>query len=78
MITDSPYFDAGNDWSFPLTDVMFVKPLREKCSKARLYLVNFLSTKVIVNNARINEMKREAFERMMKELNSKIFGVIYK
>ena len=75
MVTDSPYFDAGNEYSFPLDDSMFLKPLREKTSKARLYLINFLSTRAIVNKVKINEMKGLAFEAMIKDLNTKIFGI---
>ena len=73
MITDSPYFDSNNDFSFVLDDSMFIKPLKEKKSKARLHLINFLSNNFLVSNTKINEMKAEAFKKMIDELNQKVF-----
>ncbi|MBN8697415.1 MAG: type II toxin-antitoxin system PemK/MazF family toxin [Bacteroidetes bacterium] len=75
MITDSLYFDVNNDFSFPLDDSMFVKPLKEKSSKARLYLVNFLPNSSVVNKAKINEMKIDAFKQLIKDLNLKVFDI---
>lgn len=75
MITDSVYFDANNDFSFPLDDSMFIKPIREKGSKARLFLINFLPQNVIVNKVKINEMKADAFQKLIKDLNSKVFNI---
>jgi methyl coenzyme M reductase gamma subunit len=75
MITDSPHFDPNNDYSFPLNDSMFVHPVREKGSKARLYLINLLPTDVIVSGRKINEMKIESFEKLIKDLNEKVFNV---
>lgn len=75
MITDSPYFDPNNDYSFPLDDSMFMNPIREKGSKARLYLINFLPADVIVTKKKINEMRIDAFERLIKDLNEKVFDV---
>ncbi len=73
MITDSPHFDKNNDFSFVLDDTMFMKPLKEKGSKARLHLLNFLHNSVLVTNAKINEMKAESFKKMIDELNQKVF-----
>ncbi|MEW6470082.1 MAG: hypothetical protein AB1458_14240 [Bacteroidota bacterium] len=75
MITDSPYFDRNNDYSFPLDDSMFVHPLKEKGSKARLFLINFLKVETIVSGKRVNEMRIEPFRELIKELNLKVFGV---
>ena len=76
MITDSLYYDTENEFSFPLDDSMFMKPLKEKRSKVRLYLISFLKSTSIVN-VPINQMKTEAFREMIKELNRKIFGVSF-
>ncbi len=75
MITDSKFFDPNNDCSFPITDEMFINPLKEKSSRVRLFLLNFLPNQCIVGNARVNEMRIEPFKAMIKELNTKIFGV---
>lgn len=76
MITDSLYFDPANEFSFPLDDSMFLKPLREKKSRIRLYLINFLPCSCIIGTP-VNQMKSEAYRAMIKELNQKIFGVIF-
>lgn len=75
MITDSPYFDSNNDYSFPLDDSMFVKPIRDKGSKARLYLVNLLPVNVIINGPKINEIRIDAFKNLIEDLNKKVFGI---
>jgi hypothetical protein len=76
MITDSPYYDLNNDYSFPLDDSMFMKPLREKKSRVRLYLVNFLPESCVING-KMNEMKIDSFKAMIKDLNDKIFGISF-
>jgi len=76
MITDSTYYDVDNEFSFPLDDSMFLKPLRQKKSKVRLYLLSFLSVATIVDTP-VNQMKTEAFRKMILALNSKIFGVSF-
>lgn len=60
MITDSIYFDAENLFSFPLNDTMFMKPLREKKSKVRLYLINFLNVSCVIGTP-LNQMKIDPF-----------------
>ena len=74
MITDSTYYDTANEFSFPLSDFMFLNPLKEKKSKVRLYLISFLRVTSIIGTP-VNQMKIEAFKEMIKELNTKIFGV---
>lgn len=75
MITDSKYYDMENNFSFPLDDTMFVKPLKEKSSKVRLYLINFLPF-TSVTGTPVNQMKPDSFKAMIKELNEKIMGII--
>jgi hypothetical protein len=75
MITDSKYFDPNNEFSFPLSDDMFIKPIKEKQSKARLYLINLLPADVIVSGRKINEMRLEAFTELIRSLNKKVFDV---
>ncbi len=74
MITDSLYFDLENEFSFKLDDSMFLKPLKEKKSRVRLYLINFIWTDCVIGGP-LNQMKQDAFKEMIRELNEKIFGV---
>lgn len=74
MITSSPYFDRNNDYSFPLNDSMFMKPLTKSNSKARLHLISITDVKSMTRS-KINEMKIDAFKDLIHALNTKIFGV---
>jgi len=76
MITDSLYFDLANEFSFPLSDSMFLKPLKEKKSRVRLYLINFLPCSCVIGTP-VNQMRTESYKAMVKELNQKIFGITF-
>jgi len=75
MITDSSYYDSGNDYSFPLASDMFSKPLKEAKSRVRLYLITFLPNQCVVGTV-INQIKTAPYYEMIKQLNERIFGVI--
>jgi len=74
MITDSLFFDPDNEFSFPLDDSMFTKPLKEKKSRVRLYLISFLPNTCVISHTG-SQMKNESFKQMIRQLNEKIFGV---
>lgn len=74
MISDSVNYDKSNDFSFPLDNSMFTKNLNSSLSRARLYLISFLPAECVVGG-RICEMRIDAFEKLIKDLNKKIFNV---
>jgi len=74
MLSSSPYIDRDNDYSFPLDDSMFIRPLKPG-TKARLYMIGSFDFSFIVPGGKKNEMKPEAFKRLIANLNTKVFGV---
>lgn len=74
MTSESHYKD--DRYSFQLTDNMLAKPLGKSFCAARLHLIgNFLYSDVIVNRNSGNEMKIDAFNRLIVHINKITFDL---
>lgn len=73
MMTSKEHY-KGDDYSFELDDSMFTKPLGKPFSAIRLHLIsNFMDTDVISNSNSGNQMKIEAFRRLVTLINKVAF-----
>lgn len=73
MISDSVHYDKNNDYSFPLDNSMFTKELKSNLSRVRLYLISFIPGESVLG--KVCEMRIDAFQKLVKNLNKKIFEV---
>jgi hypothetical protein len=73
MISDSIYYDKNNDVSFSLDNTMFSRDLKSNLSRARLYLISFIEVEAVIG--KICEMRIDAFQKLIKDLNNKIFDI---
>ena len=70
MITSSK--NTFDDFSFPLSDTMFDKPLEKPDCHARMHLLPLSYTENIIGK-RINTMKPQSFKRLMNDIGKVVF-----
>lgn len=73
MITGSEVYK--NDFSFPLTDDMFIEKLRKPECHVRMHLLTLcLNEEIQLGGKKINQMKSQYFKELMKSIGDLIFN----
>lgn len=71
MMTSSDYDD---EFSFPITDSMCVKPLNRKHCEARCHLINFVDMDSIITNSHNDQLKVQYFKELINKINQTTFS----
>lgn len=66
--------DHDDEFSFIITDDMVSNPLNRPHCEARCHLINFVPAENILKNAHNNQLKLEAFKKLILKINSTTFS----
>lgn len=71
MMTSTNHDD---EFSFVITDEMVVKPMNRNHGEARCHLIQFVPLGSIMKNAHNNQLKLEAFKKLIKKITDSTFS----
>lgn len=71
MMTFTKHID---EFPFPITDEMLVKPMNREHCEARCHLLNFVPLNHIVKNANSNQLRLEPFKKRIEKINKTTFS----
>lgn len=71
MMTSTNHDD---EFSFVITDEMVVKPMNREHCEARCHLIQFVPIDNIMKNSHHNQLKLNAFKKLIKKINDSTFS----
>jgi mRNA-degrading endonuclease toxin of MazEF toxin-antitoxin module len=71
MMTSKNHDD---EFSFPITDNMVMKPMKREHCEARCHLLNFVPVESIIRNRNNNQLKINPFKKLIKKINESTFS----